>query len=148
MLFRSFSTGSLPNSRRRQGQSFKHMLQRLKKKWIDQHNSKDLVQSHPVPAVSNQPPLCLKRRVLKYGAIYGSSDKKYQVISISVCFISTYYFLQRTITLPCNIFTQDNFYAIHGHAYRGPVYINAPADSPVRTTLQHRGSINCPSNLK
>ena len=64
-----------------------------------------------------------------------SSDKKYQVISISVCFISTYCSLQRTITLSCNIFTQDNFYAIDGHAYHGPVYINVPADSPVRTTL-------------
>ena len=33
---------------------------------------------------------------------------------------------------------------LHGYAYRGPVYINAPADSPVRTALQHHGRIARP----
>ena len=30
---------------------------------------------------------------------------------------------------------------LHGHAYRGPVYINASADSPVRTALQRHGRL-------
>ena len=33
---------------------------------------------------------------------------------------------------------------LHGHAYRGPVYINAPADSPVRTTLRRHGRLARP----
>ena len=87
-----------------------------------------------------------------------------QVISIQICFISAYLFCRKTITSFCNIFYVGRLLKEKGwcytvdarsavlHGFTGTRVAvqftsNAPADSPVRTTLQRHGGLARPPTM-